>query len=90
MAIHTGRNAVSSKIWAIQFVTGLAAETYAVAAHKPWAAISGMALQAIGGFVKTWHDHGLRAAEVSAYGSVQSAFFLAAKENGQPPVPPKG
>jgi hypothetical protein len=91
MAIHTGRNAVSSKIWAIQFVTGLAAETYSVVNHKPWAGIAGVALQAVGGFVKTWHDHGLRAAEVTAYGAVQSAFFNAAKEAAhlQPPEAPK-
>ena len=62
----TGIKSTSFHVWAASFLTGLGAEVYAVTGHHLSAAALGFGVQAIAGFVKTWHDHGLRTAAIAA------------------------
>ena len=62
----TGIKSTSFHVWAASFLTGLGAEVYAVTGHHLSAAALGFGVQAIAGFVKTWHDHGLHCAAMFA------------------------
>jgi len=77
MAINTGMKSTSFQVWGATFISGLAAEVYAFSSHHIPSAFAGIALQAVAGLIKTFHDHGLKATEIKAAADVQEAFYYA-------------